>query len=534
MDAGRPFAELIRGLPGTPFGDWQAVRVFGIGTDSRAVAPGDLFVALPGARTHGLLHLDEAVLRGAAALVVPEAAGELPPLPGLRHPRPELALADIAARFFRDPSAELPVVGVTGTNGKTTTALLIAHLLRAAGYDPAAWTTTLVSGWGADFRPLWTTPPAHRLQRFLREAVDAGKTAAVLEVSSHGVALGRIRNVRFRAAVGTNVSPDHLDFHGSFEAYVAAKRAFFAGLDAEAVAVLNADDPVVRTFASATRARVLTYGCAEGGDSRAGLPPARPGREGRADLIAEGVQIEPSAAEFTLAAGPRLAAVAPAADRELPLRVRLPLPGRHNVQNALAALGACLGLGLPADRLASALASFPHPPRRLEPHRVGPCLVVNDVAMNEASYEAVLRTVGEYGASRLVVVNALRGGRGAEVNAAVARVLGLWNRSLRFAPLIVCLSRPELARYPVDHQVRDAELAAFLDAAAAEGLAVSVHAELASAVAEAVARLAPGDLLLLLGTFGMDEGPALAVGMLEDQFGLPRSSPPVYPPQRDF
>lgn len=519
MQEGRPFAELIRGLPGTPFGDWRAVRVRGIATDSRQVEPGDLFVALPGTQRHGAAFVAEAARRGAAAVVIPTSESAPAGLAGLRHPAPEAALADLAARFYRHPSHELTVVGVTGTNGKTTTALLLTHLLRAAGWDPAAWTTTLVSGAGPSFRPVWTTPPAHRLERFLRTAADLGRRAAVLEVSSHGVALGRVRCIRFRAGVGTNVSPDHLDFHGSLEAYVAAKRAFFAALGPGALAVLNAGDPVVLGFERATRATVLTYGVAD--------------RAERADLQAADLRLGRMGSEFMLLPGPRLCELAPAAARELPAPANLPLPGRHNVENALAALGAALGLGLPLEPLLPALSTAPPPPRRLETRPVGPYLVVNDVAMNEASYDTALATVAAWGARGLVVVNALRGARGAEVNAAAARVLARWNRRLGFAPLIVTASQGELARDPVDHRVREAELAAFVDTAKREGLGVSLHEELAPAVAEAVGRLPRGGVLLLLGTFGMDEGPALAVAMLERRLGLPPSAPPSYPPAED-
>jgi UDP-N-acetylmuramoyl-L-alanyl-D-glutamate--2,6-diaminopimelate ligase len=502
-------AELVAGLGGRLRGDGDSVVVRGIAVDSRQVRPGDLFVALPGARTHGQLYLADARARGAVAAVVPEEAPACPDLPCLVHPRPEAVLPLLAARLYGHPARRLRVFGVTGTNGKTTTALLVAALIRGAGRPTAHWTTTEVSIGAERFRPLWTTPPAHRLQRFLAAALAAGQHDVVLEVSSHAVALGRIAGVPFAAAAVTNISPDHLDFHGDFPSYVAAKRALVAGLGPEAVAVLNADDPLVAAFASATPAHVATFGWGP-----------------EAGVRAEALQADADGCRF-------LVRVRDGRLGDLAFPVAVPLIGRHNVQNCLAAIAVALAAGVSPEAIAAALAAFTPPPRRLESRRVGPFTVVNDVAMNEASYATVLATVAELGCPQVVVVHAIRGQRGPEVNARIGATLAAWNRTLGFAPLIVSLSRDRLGRYPVDYQVTEAELAAFRAAAEAGGLALSLHAELAAAVAEAVARLQPGGLLLLLGTFGMDDGPGLAVALLEERLHLPPSPPVVYPEQRD-
>lgn len=509
---GRPLAELVAGLGGRLEGEAGPVAVRGIAVDSRRVRPGDLFVALPGSRTHGAAYLGEAVARGAAAAVLPPGAAAPPGFPVFRHPAAGDLLAELAARLYGRPGERLRLAGVTGTNGKTTTALLLAHLLRATGRRVAAWTTTAAWSPGGPFRPLWTTPPAHELQRWLAQAADAGFQEAVLEVSSHGVAQGRIAGLRFAAGVATNLSPDHLDFHGSLAAYAAAKRAFIAGLEAGAVAVLNGEDPVVREFARSTRAHVVDFGFA-------------PGR----GVGAEGVESDAGGSCFLLRVGDaelaRRAGLAPG--ERIPARLRL--VGRHNVANALAASAAALWLGLEPGRLAGALAAFEPPPRRLESLTVGPFTVINDVAMNEASCETVLAAVEAMAPAQLVVVHAVRGRRGAEVNAAMGRVLARWNRRLHFAPLVVSLSLDRLERYPVDHRPREEEVEALCRAAREGGLPLSLHAALEEAVAEAVNRLRPGGVLLLLGTFGMDDGPWLAVERLAARLGVPPPPPPRYP-----
>jgi len=502
-------SALLGDIPGTRQGSWDGVTVQGIATDSRRVVAGDLFVAHPGAHTDGRLFIHHAAARGAVACLVSHPAPEEMPLPSLTVDDALGALPDVAARLFRHPARRLVIAGVTGTNGKTTTALLTAHLLRSAGMRVAFWTTTQVSLGSADFRPKWTTPHAHDLQRLLAEAADEGATHAVLEVSSHGIAQERIRHIPFAAAMVTNVTPDHLDFHGDFERYVATKRRFIETLPPSGRAVLNADDAVVRGFAKSSHAPVVLTGCSR-----------------QADLRAVYIRQSPKGAAFRIRG-----AIGDIKAADLP--VHLALAGMHNVQNALLAAGTALSLGVPAHLLPAALGRFSPPPRRLERHAVGPFSVLNDVAMNEASYDTVMRTLAAAGVSRPVVVHAVRGQRGTQVNARVGHILGRWNRRLPFAPLLVTLSEDTLGSYPVDYSVEPEELEATLRAAQAEGLSAEVYPTLEGAIEAAVARVRPGGWLVLLGTFGMDEGPAMALDRLAAKAGVDPGPLPHYPRQTD-
>lgn len=493
-------ATLLGGLGGTPFGDWAGVTVRGIATDSRLVAPDFLFVALAGQQAHGLQFVQPALEHGASALVLP--AGATPPSGacGLLHQAPERVLAQAAERLYQAPANDLRLYGVTGTNGKTTTALLIASLLEAAGQPTAYWTTTLVRVGETAFRPKWTTPPAHELQRFLRSAVNQGARSVAMEVTSHAMRLGRVQGLRYAAGVAMNVTPDHLDFHPTFADYVAAKRAFIAGLDPDAAAFLCADDDIVRGFAASTRAHAFRFGLAPD-----------------ADIRADAIRTDASGIRFVARVRhPELRRMFGAHD----VRLHLPMVGQYNVRNALAALGVGIWAGIGQEAAERGMAGFVPPPRRLELQRIGAYTVLNDVAMNEASYDAVLGAVADLGSSPVVVVHAPRGQRGPDLNARIGRILGRWNRDLQFAPLVVSLSRAELQRYPIDHQVRHDELAALLGAAHTERLAASVHEDLEGAIREGVSRLSPGGILVLLGTFGMDDGPALAEAMLRERMGL--------------
>jgi UDP-N-acetylmuramoyl-L-alanyl-D-glutamate--2,6-diaminopimelate ligase len=511
--------RLFSGLSGPRLGPWRGVRVRQLVTDSRRAGAGALFFALPGERDHGLSHLREAVANGAVAAVVPAVAatGLVADLgTGAPHPLalylaedPAALLAPLSARFYGHPARRLVLCGVTGTNGKTTTALMLAAVLRAGEGRTAHWTTTEVRAGRSRFRPYWTTPPPPDLHRFLAAAVQARARLAVLEVSSHGVVLGRLDGLRFAAGAVTNLSPDHLDFHGSFAAYADAKRRFVHSLDADAVAALNGDDEAVRAFATGCRARVITYGASAGADLRLhAVTPRRRGRGYRARLAIGPADLRPGG--------------------EPVVELVVPLPGGHNVMNAAAALAVALARGADADAALRALARLRAPPRRLQVRRIGPFTVVNDVAMNEASYDTVLAWASQARAPQVVVVCALRGHRGPDTSGAVAGVLARHARRLGCEPVIVSVSREEVAHLAADHRVRDDEIRAFLARCRREDLRVEVCERLADAVERAVARLVPGGLLLLLGTFGMDAGPRLAEEALARRWDLPLGRPTTF------
>ena len=482
-------AALAEGIPGRGVGSgWQAVRISGMATDSRAVLPGDLFAALPGRHTHGLAYVKSAVAAGAVAVLLPAP----PPVPerwtllGYAACDPRRALSTMAARLYGHPGRRLRLVGVTGTNGKTTVVSMLAHLLRSSGRRASFWSTARVVGGGHDDRPRYTTPEAPDLHAFLADVAAHGDQDAVLEVSSHALALDRVADLRFAVAVVTSLSPDHLDFHGSYDAYVRAKRRLVETLDPSATVVLNGADPTVAAFARDASAPVVRYGV-----------------RGRSEAWAEAVEPEAHGVRFRLHVRGRS-----------PSWTRVPMPGRHNVQNALAAVVAARALGVEPAVARRALPALTPPVRRVQADQVGPYTIINDVAMNRASYDAVLATVSALGRP-VVVVNALRGNRGVDVNRDAARVLAEWASRHAGAMVVVTSSDAHVARLAVDYRVRDEEWAGFLDEAERRGLIVDAHRELAPAIGAAVRRLPAAGVLLLLGTFGMDDGPELARGLLE-------------------
>jgi UDP-N-acetylmuramoyl-L-alanyl-D-glutamate--2,6-diaminopimelate ligase len=362
-------AELIPGelAARVPAGA-AAVEVAALAYDSRAVTPGTLFFCVPGLRSDGHDFAPAAVRAGAAALVV-----ERP----LRLPAPEVlvasaraAMGPVAARFCGDPTAELAVVGVTGTNGKTTTAYLVRALLQASGLPCGLLgTVTSVVG-GVERAAARTTPEAIELQADFRAMLAGGECACAMEVSSHALALARTDGTRFAAAIFTNLTQDHLDFHPTMEDYFQAKRRLFLP-DAAAgrstavpprISVINLDDPYGRRLA-AELPDALTFAIDRDADYRA--LDVRIGFDGA-----------------------RLRLRTPVGERSL----ALPLRGRFNVANALGALAAAHALGGELDTLLAALARGVHVPGRFEPVVEGQDFaVLVDYAHTPDSLENVLQ-----------------------------------------------------------------------------------------------------------------------------------------------
>ena len=352
----RRLSSLARALEIAPAPEWERIEVVGIAQDSRRVRPGEIFVAIPGFVADGHDYIPDAVARGAIA-VVGERRVEAS-VPQLVVPDSRIALAQLAAAFYGDPTRELFTVGVTGTNGKTTVCHLSAHLLGEGR-------TALLSTVALEERGIHavTTPESPFIQRFARAALDSGRENLVIEASSAGLALHRTDGVDFDAAVFTNLTHDHLDFHPDWDSYLAAKLRLFQGLKPGAAAIVNRDDPAAPRFIAATQGRVLTYAI-----HRA------------ADLRAIEIEYHRDRTAFTLVA------------QGSEVRIELRLPAEYNVYNALAAAGVGLAKGLELAEIGEALRTAPAVPGRHQTLRaVTGATVIVDFAHSPDSLARTLR-----------------------------------------------------------------------------------------------------------------------------------------------
>lgn len=362
------------------------VRVMGVTHQADWVRPGDLFVALPGARFDGHAFVDQAVGRGAVAVAGerPDPGDATAPVPYLAVPGARAALADAAAALAGHPSRGLSVVGVTGTDGKTTTSCLTRHLLRTAGVPTGLVSTIgyeLTDGVLRQPPTHFTTPEAPQVQQILRDVRDSGAAAVVVEASSHALTMDRVRGVEFDVGVWTNLTGEHLDFHGTMEEYFAAKALL---VQRAGHAVLNQDDDWTPRLLPMSSSRT-TYS-ADGATE--------------ADWWAADVVEGPEDLRFVLHTplGTRAA--------------RLPMIGRFNVANALAALAAVHHLGVPLDDLVAGLATFGGVPGRMEmvERQDGDPRVIVDFAHTPPSLEKALSTVRVTTQGRLWVVLGSAGG----------------------------------------------------------------------------------------------------------------------------
>lgn len=356
-----------------------AVEVANLAYDSRDVAPGTLFFCVPGFTADGHDFAPAAAARGAAALVVerPLEPASVGGIPQVVVADARAAMAPAADAFYGFPTRELTVAAVTGTNGKTTTAFLLYAILAAAGRRPGLIGTVEWRLGGERRSAARTTPEAIDLQAAFREMLDAGDRSCALEVSSHAAVLHRLDCVRYGALVFTNLTPEHLDFHGTMEEYYAAKRSLFVTPDPEGrlpPAAVNVDDPYGRRLAAELRAL--------------GGPLATYAIESDADVRAERLELTPEGARFT-AAG-------------LPVRTRL--RGRFNVENVLAAITAARLLGLPDEAILRGVAHVVVP-GRLEPVEEGqPFTVLVDYAHTPDALARVLEAARELARRRVICV----------------------------------------------------------------------------------------------------------------------------------
>jgi UDP-N-acetylmuramoyl-L-alanyl-D-glutamate--2,6-diaminopimelate ligase len=353
------------------------IEITGLAYSSDRVAPGTLFFCVPGFTSDGHDFAPEAVKRGAAALVCERPLGL--GVPEVVVPDVRAAMGPIAARFFDDPTAELRVVGITGTNGKTTTAFLLRELLEAGGVQTGLLGTVRYVVGGREEPVERTTPEAIDVQASFRRMLDGGDRACAMEVSSHALALGRTNAIRFACRVFTNLTQDHLDFHETMEEYFLAKLKLF---DQPGPAVVNADDPYGRRLL-ADRADAVTFGI-----------------ESEADYRARRVRFERAGSSFVCEA--------PEGSFELSTG----LPGLFNVQNALAAVAAARELGVRWKAIERALAEAGRVPGRFEPVDEGQDFaVLVDYAHTPDSLENVLRAARDMTRGRLHVVFGAGGDR---------------------------------------------------------------------------------------------------------------------------
>lgn len=432
------------------------VECSGICYDTRTMVPGCLFVALPGYKTDGHKYIAQALEQGAAAVLCqhpPEGEG-----PWLVTPDARAALAAVSANWFGHPARDLTLLAVTGTNGKTTTTYLLKAMLEGVLGARVGLIGTNQNMVGEEVLPAHrTTPESYEVQQLLREMADAGCTHVVMEASSHALVLHRLDGLRFRAGIFTNLTQDHLDFHGTMEAYRDAKGLLFRQSD---TAVLNLDDEAGRYFACTVAVPRLTYS----------------ERRDEADLTAKNLRLFPDRVEFEAVAAGAIS------------RVRLPIPGGFTVYNALGVLTCGLALGLPLADCADALAKAPGVKGRIEVVPVpADFAVIIDYAHTPDALENILTTVRDFTAGRVICLFGCGGDRDRTKRPQMGAIAG------SLADVAVVTSDNPRTEEP-EAIIRD--ILPGLEGTAAE---VVVEPDRRAAIRRALSLAKPGDTVVLAG-----------------------------------
>jgi UDP-N-acetylmuramoyl-L-alanyl-D-glutamate--2,6-diaminopimelate ligase len=380
--------QILEGLPHFELRGDPALEISGLAYDSRQVKPGDLFVAIRGHHSDGHEFVDRAVEKGAVAVAVETLTGCEAKVATVLVPDSGRALSKVALTFYDNPFKHSTLIGITGTNGKTTTTYLLESIVKAAGGKPGVLGTVNYRYSEKKVPAPVTTPESLDLIRLSREMVDHGVTHLVMEVSSHALDQGRTQDCPFHVAVFTNLSRDHLDYHNTMDEYFAAKSRLFTGLRADPsgrrpAAVINLDDPRGKDLVAMTRSRVFTYGL---------------GKE--CQVSADDVQMDRKGLKFFLRTPAGEAAV------------RSPLIGDFNVYNILAAAGAGLALNLPLEAVVRGIEALHSIPGRLErvENRKGLTLVVDYSHTPDALLKA-MTSLKPYVKNRLITVFGCGGDR---------------------------------------------------------------------------------------------------------------------------
>ncbi|MFO7951947.1 MAG: UDP-N-acetylmuramyl-tripeptide synthetase [Bacillota bacterium] len=457
---------------------------------SNEARPGSLFVCIRGHKTDGHQYLKQAVENGAVAAVVENFVDEVK-IPQYQVADTRTALAVLADRFYDHPSEKINVTGVTASNGKTTTTYMLNAILEEYGLTTGLVGTVIVKMGDEIIQAGLTTPESLDLHYFFHQMVEHKVTHAVMEVSSSGLELKRVGNVDFDIVVLNNISREHIDLHGSFEAYFKAKASLVREAKENSWAVLNLDCPYTTPLASETRARTFTYSL----------------KNSDAHCLVRDLDLSSGRARFKVElAGNNLPETTAGYPRSFP--VKLSVLGLHSVYNAMAAILVALLYGIPVAVIQKALKKFRGVERRFELIFEEDFLVLDDHFANSLNIHVTLETLQMMDYKALHLVYAIRGGRGVTVNRENAEALAHWAPLLGLNKVIATMSTSHVEEKDI---VTAEEQKVFETVMEEAGIKTETYKELPEAINHGLEEVKPGDVLLLAGCQGMDYGAAICL-----------------------
>lgn len=460
---------------------------------SAKVTSGDLFVCIKGYKTDGHLYIDQAIENGAVAVIVEDYQKDIE-LPQYRVADSRQALAALADLYYNHPSQDLKMIGITATNGKTTTAFMTNAILEANGLKTGLIGTVMVKYGDYSEPSILTTPESLDLHQHLYNMTKQGISHTVMEVSSSGLELSRVGSVDFDVVTLNNISREHIDLHGSFDDYYNKKASLIRNAKPSAWAILNLDDPMSAQLVEQTRANVLTYGV--NNDS------------GHLNLTR--LDLSTGRASFAVEIRKPFT-VGDINYKETEFDVELSIPGYHSVYNSMAAIGIGLVCGIPIPNIVKGLRAFEGVERRFEFLYEDDFKVIDDHFANVGNINVTLETLNFMDYNKLNLVYAIRGGRGTITNMENAEAIAKWAPKLGLREITASLSKSHVAQ---KDKVTRQELDVFLEVMDRAGIKVRLFDELPDAIYDSLERVEPGDVLMLAGCQGMDFGGQIALELL--------------------
>jgi len=456
--------ELLKALKSYKIQGLEDTEIFDIQYDSRKVGKGSLFIAIKGEKADGNLFAEQAVEKGAVAVVTDSS--ELVfriSATAIYVPNAREALATISAVFYGQPASKLKLVGITGTNGKTTTSFIIESTLREAGLNPGVVGTINYRYAGKVLPAPNTTPESLDLQRLLNDMVKSGVKAAVMEVSSHALSQERVSGCVFDVAVFTNLTQDHLDYHITMERYFEAKARLFTDfIDEGKTAVINMDDPKGEDLSKRALGRVIGYGIK--------------GRGIATNIYPKDIKLGVEGIEGTLAT--------PSGE----IKIKSSLIGEFNLYNILAAAGAGVGLGLPVDVIERGITALKNVPGRLERVDAGqPFAILVDYAHTPDALERVLSTIRGLTAKRIITLFGCGGDRDRGKRPIMGRI------AAEYSDIVIVTSDNPRTEEPLKI-IED-----IASGASGQGSGIRVIPDRREAITEAIKEAREGDVVLLAG-----------------------------------
>lgn len=476
----------------------EGIKVNKLCIDSRNIEEGDLFIAVPGFEHDGHQYLEDAAKRGAVAAIVEEINSNLT-MPQIKVENSRLAQADLAAEFYGQPSKELKLCGITGSNGKTTTSLMYRKIITTAGYTCGLIGTVAYEAGDEQVTSAMTTPDSIDLQSYFRRMIKNNIEYAVMEVSSIGISQYRPKNTHYKVCAFINLGREHLDYHKSIENYFATKASLFYDLDPEAIAVLNYDDIYVSTLLNNLDNPIISFGLSTD-----------------ADVSAQNIDLSSGFAEFDLQVKNQCLALldfehSKAKSATQCCKIRLRVPGFHSVYNALAAISSALAMGIDLETCIKGIEAYAGVERRFQEVYSADYRIFDDHFANSKNIEMTLETLKQMTYRNLILLYAIRGKRGVMVNRENIQMLANFLPDLRIKRFIASLSEDVVGHYD---EVQPEELAVFQEEMAKTEQEYSLTNTLAEAVEKGLAEAEKGDIILLAGCQGMDAGARIALQSL--------------------